>query len=149
MCHNRQVIQWTVCLLAVAAIAGCGEPGRGGLRVAGSVTLDGQPMPAGSVVFVPTGKGHKAAGEIVAGEFVIDESDGPIPGQYRVEVYASESSDVPLDDPLAYARSAPHVPPPNPVAARFNTQSTLRETVAADGENSFSFQVESHKSQQR
>jgi hypothetical protein len=133
------------CLLMVAAacLAGCGESGRGGLEVTGLVTLDGQPMQEGSVVFVPLASGHKTAGKITAGQFRIPASDGPIPGSYRVEVYAPDASPVPLDDPLAYAQSAPRLPPANPVASRFNTQSELTAEVAAGRDNQFTFEVQS------
>ncbi len=130
---------------SILGLAGCGDAGRGGVEVSGSVTLNGAPMPAGSVVFVPSGKGHKCAGEIVDGTFRIEQDGGPIPGSYRVEVYAPDTSGVPLDDPLAYAKSGARIPGPNPVAARFNTHTTLEANVTADGVNSFAFHVESVK----
>lgn len=133
-----------VLVVAVGPLAGCGDEGRGGVSVSGTVTLDGQPMPAGSVVFVPLTTGHKAAAKINAGSFVFGPDEGPIPGKYRVEIYAPEASSVPLDDPLAYAKSGPNVPPPNPVAAEFNEQSTLTADVMADGDW-FSYEVRSVK----
>jgi len=144
MCLSSCARCWLVAVFGCAiGLVGCSDPGRGGVEVSGTVTLDGGPMAAGSLVFVPLDSGHKAAGEIVDGTFRIAGGDGPIPGSYRVEVYAPQVSPVPLDDPLAYARSAPRVPQPNPVAPRYNRRSILKADVIADGVNEFVFQVES------
>lgn len=148
MCRSVVVTRpfvWYLFIASLFCLTGCAESGRGGLEVCGSVELDGQPMSSGSIVFVPLASGHKAAGEIASGAFHIAASDGPIPGSYRIEVYAPELSSVPWDDPLAFARSAPGIPPSNAIAAQFNTQSMLTADVTADGDNQFSFEVQTAK----
>ncbi len=150
MFRSMQSLTNTFLLLTVSAtvcLTGCGDAGRGGVSVAGTITLDGSPMKAGSIVFRPAdgNPGHKAGAELAEGRFSIDDANGPLPGRYHVEVYAPEESTVPLDDPLAYAKSAPRFPPPNRVAERFNVQTTLIAVVEQHAENAFSFAVESQK----
>lgn len=46
--------RWVVAgLLACAAVAGCGDDGPKRYRVSGDVTIDGQPVPFGEVIFTP------------------------------------------------------------------------------------------------
>ncbi len=111
----------------------------------GTVNAGGKPLPKGSVVFVPAdgAAGHKSAGEVVAGKFLIEADFGPIPGRYKIEVYAEPAEPVALDDPQAYAKQFGRRPPPdNAVAVRFNRQTVLEETVAEAGANNFHFEVQ-------
>lgn len=77
----------------IAFIAGCGDgrerstnPPRA--RVTGKITLDGAPVPAGVIEFIPLGRGQLQAQGIVRddGTFVIDKTGGPSAGEYKVEI---------------------------------------------------------------
>ncbi|QDS87063.1 hypothetical protein EC9_12390 [Rosistilla ulvae] len=82
-----------VCSLLVSAtvtiLPGCGS--QGGIQrasVEGNVTVDGEPVDVGSITFVPTGetKGPATGGKIVDGEYAIESSGGPVPGEYLVQI---------------------------------------------------------------
>src|SRR5262245_49265328 len=70
----------TACLLAV----GCGTSGSGTAHLSGKVTFNGQPLPAGRVVFLPdTAKGNSGPGgfaEIRDGAYDTRKNGAPPPG---------------------------------------------------------------------
>ncbi len=124
-------------LLAVAAIGfvlslapGCG-PGSGGrLAVKGTVTLDGEPVDGGVIVFLPEGgddAGRRAGGAITAGKYAIPSQKGLLPGKYRVEVRWDRKSGkqvpVPGDAPNLMDETRQVVP------ARYNDRSGLTADV--------------------
>lgn len=76
--------------LAVTAI-GCG--GKYESSVSGSVTLDGAPLPIGTVTFAPVGEGTIAHGRIdEGGDYALrtGREEGLKAGDYRVTVVARE-----------------------------------------------------------
>jgi hypothetical protein len=96
-------------LAAVAALAGCG----GGGSVSGKVTLDGEPLPSGTVTFHPVGPGPAAIGTIGSGgryELAIGGDRTVPPGDYLVTVDATEA--VTSEPPAAPGKGPP--PPPKP-----------------------------------
>ncbi len=83
-------------LFLLADLAGCGGPGpyRGALYpVKGQVLLaDGQPLPGGSVHFIPREGGLPASGKIEAdGTFSLKSKsrEGAAPGGYKVRIEPS------------------------------------------------------------
>src|SRR5262249_20522185 len=77
-------------LLGLAFLPECG--GTGQVEVEGTVAYNGQPIKAGSIAFLPAGKGDQQApprgggGTILDGKYHIPEKDGPHAGSYRVEI---------------------------------------------------------------
>src|SRR5437879_3692017 len=73
--------------------------GRGGqskaVKVEGTVTLDGQPLPGATVSFMPVGNGRAASGRTDAnGNFRLSTfrtDDGALPGEYKVIVMVEEA----------------------------------------------------------
>jgi hypothetical protein len=112
--------------------------------VTGTVTLDGQPVSRGTIVFVPVAeKMIKVGAAVEEGKYDIPAKYGAYPGEYKVEVVCLRPTGrkVPLDDPPgAMGDEVANVVPPE-----FNKNTTLTATVAA-GENQFDFQLESKKS---
>ena len=83
------------CLAAIVVLCGCGsadEPER--LEVAGSVTVNGDPLAEGRIAFLPQGEtpGPAVGGEIRQGRFVIPLEKGPAAGTHRVEILAMRST---------------------------------------------------------
>lgn len=109
------------------SIAGCG--GGSALGVQGSVTLDGEPVANGSIVFLPAAAdGPKGAAAVENGKYAIPPETGLKPGKYRVEVSWQKPTGkkIPSADPgmtIDETREA--------VPAKFNTASTL--TAEIDG----------------
>lgn len=93
MIPQRLYLPWFA-ILAVGLV-GCGT-GSGLVKVRGTVTLDGQPLPNALVTFISkSGEGVTATGTTNAqGEFVMQTykpGDGVKPGEYKVTVQYSES----------------------------------------------------------
>jgi hypothetical protein len=81
-----------VALIVVGAVGCGGGPER--LSVAGHVTLDGQPLPDGDIIFRPTAatEGPTVAGSIENGAYDIPEGGGPVPGSYAVTINAERKT---------------------------------------------------------
>ncbi len=132
----------TMTTLLIAPL-GCGtaaDPGRE--PVAGTVTLDGQPLPDGSLTLVPLGAGPAVGATILDGNFAIPRPDGPIPGSYRVEILSIRATGRTIPDPEG-PRGTTVAERKNVVPDRFGSRSELRAEVAPDGANSFRFAIDS------
>jgi hypothetical protein len=136
--------------LMTLLILGCGgESGPPRFAVEGTVLLDGGPLPAGVIRFIPQGqtRGPAASGPIEDGKFSLDATHGPIAGDHRVEIEATGHEGFAVDDEQAFAQKAVAtrgpVIPPNPVPVLYNRASTLSRTITPDGPNTFEFNLSS------
>ena len=97
-----------VCRLLVLAplgfVAGCGRGYEGDRRypLTGTVRVDGQPMEAGAISFVPLDgdKQRVSGGPITDGTYSVEEPRGANGGQYRVEVRWYKKTGRLVPDPL-------------------------------------------------
>jgi hypothetical protein len=94
---RQLVLLGTVFCACLVAGSGCG--GYGTVRVEGIVTLDGAPVGAATVTFIPVDEkgGHHAASGVTNqdGRFrltTFNTNDGALPGHYRVTVTQVEST---------------------------------------------------------
>lgn len=110
-------------LLLTAAFAGCSSEKGGGI-VKGTVTLDGQPLAAGQILFVAVDQASPSAeGTITSGQF---EALVP-PGEKRVEIRA----------PKVTGKKKMYDTPDSPMVdtvvellpAKYNVNSELKMTV--------------------
>jgi hypothetical protein len=90
----KRCVGWASFLAAVLVTsAGCGG-GSKPVKVEGTVTLDGKPLPRATVSFMPVGEGRAASGETDAdGIFRLTTfrtNDGALPGEYKVIVTVTE-----------------------------------------------------------
>ena len=87
MIAQRQFVTGFFCLAVAAALVGCGKSDRG--YVSGTVTLDGQPLPAATVEFQPD-EGSPSIGETDdAGHYELAISaaeKGAVVGKHTVRV---------------------------------------------------------------
>lgn len=108
-------------------LAGCG--GDSAQPVRGRVTLDGEPVTMGSIVFMPLSSGGaKAAAAIENGNYTIPAAQGLPTGKYRVEVswHKPTGRKIPSADPGMTADETREAVP-----AKYNTDSNL--TVELNG----------------
>jgi hypothetical protein len=106
--------------------------------------LDGAPLD-GTIRFTSTGDGKLIASgaTIESGQFVIPQEKGLPPGKYVVEISSPDTAAPPVR-----ARSAPGepaLPPtaPERVPAEYNTEGKHTIDVTADGDNHFTFDIQS------
>jgi hypothetical protein len=123
----------------LAAVASCGSSNQ--VAVQGRVTLDGQPVGPGSIVFLPEGggEGTKVAAAIEDGKYQIGKERGAKPGAYRVEITWSKKTgrQRPSADPGMMMDETEEAIPP-----QFNSQSTLRKELKP-GDNVHDFELKS------
>ncbi|MEX1224130.1 MAG: carboxypeptidase regulatory-like domain-containing protein [Pirellulales bacterium] len=113
--------------LLALCLVGCSSSTRPELApVRGTVTLDGQPLFPGRIVFIP------AAGR--ASSARIDES-----GQFEL-VYLRDVKGAALGEHEVRITNGSGDPPVNTLPARYNTQTTLSAHVEP-GENTFDFEL--------
>ncbi len=122
---------------ALLLLTGCSGDGR--RAVSGEVSLDGEAVSGGSIVFLPAGgdEGSKGAAEIVDGKYAIPAEQGLPPGSYRVEIRWAKPTgkQVPSGDPGMMMDERAEAMP-----AKYNTASTLTVEIAA-GENKHDFKL--------
>jgi hypothetical protein len=76
--------------VALLAILGCNEESR--TAVSGLVTLDGQPLSAGQIVFEPTSAGRLGIAQVSKGVYTMPVTQGPTAGKYVVRITANRPS---------------------------------------------------------
>ncbi len=91
---NRKLLQKlaTACMMLTLAI-GCGGPTEGRMTVTGTVTIDGTPLPNGTVTFYK-GSASSGVGVINDGTFTVSQSAGTTgmqPGTYQVAIESWET----------------------------------------------------------
>lgn len=129
---GKSYFRWAVgaFVIPLLLVAGCGDKGPLRHKVTGTVSLDGQPVETGQVLFIPAdGQGPSDACPIVAGKF-----EGEVaPGSKRVEITASKQ--VPPKEPGGMPDSISLIPP------KYNSQSTLTAEIK-DGQEPLTFDLE-------
>lgn len=115
-------------LLSVLLATGCSKS-SGRLPVKGEVALEGKAIQSGSIVFYPLQQGPKVGTKIKDGHYRFTRDNGPVPGRYKVEIYADDSDPFPLDDPRAFTDQMEQDPerlkPGNSIPTQYNKKSIL------------------------
>ena len=126
----------------LAAPLGCGTSDEGREPVTGTITLDGQPLPDGSLTLVPLAAGPTVGATILDGNFAIARPDGPLPGAYRVEILSIRSTGRTIPDPEG-PKGTTVAERKNVVPDRYGSRSELRAEVTPAGPNTFRFEIDS------
>lgn len=95
LCARALLPMFLVVPLAASA-PGCGGNAR--VAVQGEVTLAGQPLVQGGLVFEPLDAGVATGAEISRGRYAIAAAQGPMPGKYRVRVTGYEPTGREVED---------------------------------------------------
>jgi hypothetical protein len=137
---------WALLLIVVVVtpVGGCGaaDDGLGRRAVSGMVTLDGQPLAAGSIQFEPqsgnTGTIVSGGGVIQSGHYAIPRDKGLRPGTYKVAISSSGEA----AGAGAFEPPGERTPPPvEKVPKKYNVATTLSAEVKADSPNVFNFDL--------
>jgi hypothetical protein len=109
------------------------------------VSIDGQPLKAGVIRFIPTGTatGPAAVATIKDGAFALKPSDGAVAGTQRVEIEALPEFGFEIDDELAAAQYVQQggAVSINAIPEIYNQRSTLTREIKPDETNEFDFQL--------
>jgi hypothetical protein len=117
--------------------------------VSGTVTLDGQLLPSGSISFMPSdssGAGVTTTGgggTITSGKFSIARETGLVPGSYNVAIYASEESAGRTKPQQVGGGSKPAERAKELIPAKYNTSTELKAEIKKGGGNALTFTLES------
>lgn len=130
-------------MLVLVALFGCGSSdGLNRQAISGTVTLDGEPLTSGAILFEPASNesGTAVGATIRQGSFAVSRVEGPVPGSYRVRVYASTRKQAPPAKGQTDRTPRPMVErlPPH-----YNARSELRAEVVADRVNKYRFVLDS------
>ncbi len=136
-------------VLALGLAAGCSGGGDDLPReaVAGTVTLDGQPLANGVIQFNPAGKDAagsaavSAGGQIAGGKFSIPREGGPVPGKYSVAIYSAARGE--RTKPAQVGGGKPAELAKELIPAKYNTATELTAEVKKGGGNDFTFALQS------
>ncbi len=122
-------VRWLL-LMGLVVLVGCGDGSELQREtVSGTVKYQGQPVPDGSITFVPLNdtKGPGAGAIIKNGQYTVTAGGGVPVGTYRVEIQA-------LREVARPKRPGPQldmVPKETYLPEKFNRQSTMEVTITA------------------
>lgn len=131
-------------LVLTLGLVGCGgspDVPRGAVQ--GQVTLAGQPLARGRILFIPLAPttGPTVSATVINGRYELSEAAGPVAGDQRVEVEAELNLGFALDDELAFAQRGGRPLPANPIPPEFNRQSKLTTKITESAQNTFDVAV--------
>jgi len=129
-------------IIVLMVTAGCGSS-DGRVAVAGTVTLDDQPLDNGVITFLPQDKKLRTAGAAIElGQYQVPAEQGLYPGKYFVAIDAS--------DPTQTAARPDHpgmAIPVSRIPLRYNGETELTAEINADDDNRFDFALQGGASQ--
>jgi hypothetical protein len=107
------------------------------------VTLDGNPLPTGTITFTPTGMGTAASGTITDGRFTIAQDAGPSPGECKVEILSYQKTGRQVAG-MSADGSGKTDEMKQVVPDKYSTNSTLKHTLPPDGDLACRFELKSN-----
>jgi hypothetical protein len=110
--------------------------------ISGTVTLNGEPIAAGAIMFEPAARrpGTLVGATIRQGLFTISSSEGPVPGTYRVRIYASSGKQA---RPARGQTERTPRPMIERLPTRYNARSELSAEVVTERANRYRFDLNS------
>lgn len=133
------------CLLLLVcftgSLVGCGGASDAPVTypVSGKVTLDGEPLPEGDIIFRDaSGKAASAAGKIENGAYSLTATAG------KKSVVITATKEIPGKTVVGGAPDEPPVPAVEQyLPAEYNEKTTLEADVSDSGSNEFTFELKS------
>jgi len=134
----------TATLIGLVTMNGCG--GGDSLpreAVSGSVSVEGKPLAAGLITFLPDSPDVPTQGgaAIIDGKYEIPKAQGLVPGKYKIVISAPEDEEPAVDPNLP-----PGFPPPprkEVIPSQYNAKSLLTAEVTAGRQNVFEYNLTS------
>jgi hypothetical protein len=142
-------------LLILAVLwTGCSDPYAGRMEVSGSVTLEGKPLPDGSILFFPLDQQETPGGApIVNGEYDIPRQNGLKPGKYLVRITSGDGKTMarvgarrdknPPKEQAAAPGGSTNIVSMDRIPEEWNIRSKQEREVKANSVNRFNFDIPS------
>jgi hypothetical protein len=145
VCSMRRLGLAFVVLAAFGLAIGCSQSGDDLPRepVSGTVTLDGQPLPNGTISFIPVTGSGGGGGTITDGKFSIAREGGPVPGSYTVAIYASATQGEQTKPKMAGGTRKESQLAKELIPAKYNANTELKAEIKKGGNNDLKFVLES------
>ncbi len=138
----RVTAVWLVAT-GLLVLTGCGSVP---VKIRGKVTLNGTPVEAGTITFIPEDqtKGRSGGASIAQGAYQVDAGNPPPPGMYRIEITAPKKTGnkIPAGSPAPPGTMIDEMT--EAVPTKYNTKSELKRELKA-GDNVFDFDLTSGK----
>lgn len=141
----RSLLLCLICSIPPVVSAGCGGGGDkyDRLPFSGTVTLNGQPLASGYVIFVPkSGQPTQSSGVISGGKFDVPRKSGVVAGKYSVAIFSG--ADAPAGAGAAGTPEAEAASKKNAgerVPRKYNVDSILMVEIEPGTENAFPFDL--------
>jgi hypothetical protein len=144
--NTHRLSYFVLSLAVVLAPIGCSRSKDDLPRepVAGTVTMDGKPLPEAAIQFTPTGetKATGAVAKVEDGKFSIPREEGLVPGTYMVSISHAEQQEIKSKKATGSLSKSTKLGPEK-IPARYNTQSKLTAEIKKGGVSDLSFPLES------
>ena len=143
----RRLAYSRVALVLTLATIGCSKSKDDLPRepVAGTVTMDDQPLPEAVILFSPAGDAAEAktsaTAEIKDGKFSVPREDGLVPGTYNVSISHAKMEKVKTK--AKGALSKPTRLGKEEIPARYNAKTTLSADIPKGGKSDLNFPLTS------
>jgi len=137
---GKRGCRYILATVLLTVVMGCSDDGPERVEVRGNVTLDGQPLSRGAIVFVPMEGtcGPKSAAAITDGEFRFEKEIGPPVGRLRVVITNTRPPEHP--GPPVEIRQQPEVTEPA-IPPKYNSASILVVETRSDATNEYQFDL--------
>ena len=131
-----QRLNFTVAILCLPVLVGCGARGPAGREVAGSVSFQGTPLATGTIEFFsPDDPAQTCLTQVANGKYFIPGAGGLLPGTYGVRI---ESVFV----RAARGEATDVVPKVVDIPAKYNSDTELTAEVGEQAQQTIDFQLE-------
>jgi hypothetical protein len=125
-------------LVLVVAWAGCAKPNERE-AVAGDISLKGQPLDQGTIMFHPLdGQDSYSGAQIDQGKYAIDKKQGLLPGKYKVQITSGDPKNIAPPEELP---GAPRPVFKERIPKAYSTESKQTIDVKKGGPNKFDFHI--------
>lgn len=136
----RRLLTLCICVCAIA-LTSCSDPYAGREAVTGAITLEGQPLADGMILFDPVDGQDTASGaSIENGEYKVERSAGLKPGKYRVRITSADGK-TPTNDEEAGGPGGSNIVSVDRIPPEYNEQSQQQVEIKAGGPNKFDFGI--------
>jgi hypothetical protein len=123
---------WILGSLLFLGCLGCRDTSENRLAIHGEITINGQAMPDGYIVFdpLPGTAAVRSVAPVKNGIFELSRRDGLPAGRYCVRIYDTSTDNFPWDDPEHFQQAVlKNTLPRDRIPAHYNNQSTLHVDI--------------------